>query len=645
MFLAEKLNNGAGTPVAQDPQFNYVTMLLHGDGTNGAQNNTFLDSSSNNFTITRNGNTTQGSFSPYGENWSNYFNGSSYFETTSSQIIPAGSFTVECLVYVAGTNSQAFVAQGTSGNSARFSIAIDGGLWWAQIGNNTINAGTPTANTWNYLAATFNGSTLTLYVNGSSVGSVSTTTSAQNTTLAIGNYGTNWVTSSYYTTGYISNVRISNVVRTITTPTAKYTSDANTNALFCQSNRFIDASANAYAISIATGTPSVQRFNPFGASTAYSTSVIGGSGYFDGSGDYLDTPSSSQLTFGTNNFTIEFWIATTNTDFNIMNPVSATGSGYWGLLFQSGNLRWNDAYNTTNLFAISASAILDGAWHHVAICRSSGSTKVFYDGVLQTTQSDSTNYSGVTSWRIGYGNVAYFKGYLSDFRVSNNAAFYTSAFTPPTAPLTAVSGTSLLLNYINGAIFDNAMMNDLETVGNAQISTSVKKYGTGSIYLDGTTNTALKRSNTPLFQMGTGNFTVEFWAYFIDQGTSNYYAVTSMGTNSLNIQNQFGTFNVQHEGIASIINFSLSPYYGAWNHFAVVRYNNNTTTVFVNGTSVASSSDTSNYLGSSDLVIGNRSGGGYLNAYIDDLRITKGYARYTANFTPPTAAFPNTGPV
>ena len=53
-----------------DPQFNYVTMLLHGDGTNGAQNNTFLDSSTNNFTITRNGNTTQGSFSPYGSNWS-----------------------------------------------------------------------------------------------------------------------------------------------------------------------------------------------------------------------------------------------------------------------------------------------------------------------------------------------------------------------------------------------------------------------------------------------------------------------------------------------------------------------------------------------------------------------------------------------
>ena len=62
----------------QDPFFEQTVLLLHGDGTNGAQNNTFLDSSSNNFTITRNGNTTQGTFTPFslaaGE-WSNFFYG------------------------------------------------------------------------------------------------------------------------------------------------------------------------------------------------------------------------------------------------------------------------------------------------------------------------------------------------------------------------------------------------------------------------------------------------------------------------------------------------------------------------------------------------------------------------------------------
>ena len=66
-----------GTVAPSDPNFRNVTLLLHGDGTNGGQNNTFVDSSANAFTITRNGNTTQGSFSPYGSNWSNYFDGSS----------------------------------------------------------------------------------------------------------------------------------------------------------------------------------------------------------------------------------------------------------------------------------------------------------------------------------------------------------------------------------------------------------------------------------------------------------------------------------------------------------------------------------------------------------------------------------------
>ena len=72
MFAASK----TGSAAAKDAQFKNVTLLLHGDGTNGAQNNTFLDSSTNALSITRNGNTTQGTFSPYGSNWSNYTAGS-----------------------------------------------------------------------------------------------------------------------------------------------------------------------------------------------------------------------------------------------------------------------------------------------------------------------------------------------------------------------------------------------------------------------------------------------------------------------------------------------------------------------------------------------------------------------------------------
>ena len=62
---------GAASAI-KDAYYNLTTLLLNTSSTNGAQNNTFLDSSTNNFTITRNGNTTQGSLSTHGSNWSNF---------------------------------------------------------------------------------------------------------------------------------------------------------------------------------------------------------------------------------------------------------------------------------------------------------------------------------------------------------------------------------------------------------------------------------------------------------------------------------------------------------------------------------------------------------------------------------------------
>ena len=66
-MIAAAFSGSAAPPVTSDPYFEYTTLLLPGNGTNGAQNNTFLDSSANNFTITRNGNTTQGTFSPFSQ--------------------------------------------------------------------------------------------------------------------------------------------------------------------------------------------------------------------------------------------------------------------------------------------------------------------------------------------------------------------------------------------------------------------------------------------------------------------------------------------------------------------------------------------------------------------------------------------------
>jgi len=84
---------------------------------------------------------------------------------------------------------------------------------------------------------------------------------------------------------------------------------------------------------------------------------------------------------------------------------------------------------------------------------------------------------------------------------------------------------------------------------------------------------------------------------------------------------------------------------GSWIHFALVR-SGTTTVLYINGTALITlTSDSTNY---NTPFIG--LGAIYdatsypLGGYIDDLRISKGFARYTANFTAPTAAFSDTGP-
>ena len=97
-----------GAAVVKDFYYNYVTLLLHGDGTNGGQNNTFLDGSTNAFSITRNGNVSQGSFSPFSKPdgyWSNYFGGSSSYLNSSITAIGTGDFTVEYWSYLNVLNS------------------------------------------------------------------------------------------------------------------------------------------------------------------------------------------------------------------------------------------------------------------------------------------------------------------------------------------------------------------------------------------------------------------------------------------------------------------------------------------------------------------------------------------------------------
>jgi hypothetical protein len=645
IYRAVAGGNWPSTPVA-DPYFPYVTMLLPGNGTNGAQNNTFLDSSASPLTITRAGNTTQGTFSPYGPNWSNYFDGTGDYLTTPDNAawdLGSGAFTIESWVFPTASPAQPIIiGQWTSSYSWAMQLSNDGNRYLRALlydgsFNDYVSSTSLQLNAWNHCAFVRESNTISLYLNGSRIytTSYSGTVSTSSSVVSIGGDGS----GSQPFQGYLSNTRV--VVgtalysgTTYTVPTAPLTAVSGTNLLTCQSNRFIDNSASPKAIT-ANGNTSVQRFSPFSPTATYSTSVIGGSGYFDGTGDYLTTSGTGSFN-PRSTFTVEFWTYPVTND--TVTWITSNADGFFYIETFTGTLYIGDgSFNT-----ISTTPPALNRWTHVLLSFDGTTYRLFYNGVSQATSTSLLASNTISAFRIGQKNdgTRPFNGYINDMRVLVGTALYTSAFTPPTAPLAAISNTTMLLSYINAGIVDNAMMNNLETVGNAQISTAVSKFGGGSIAFDGTGDYLSIATNTAL-QFGTGNFTFECWVY--RNSASGQIFIADFGVTSANgwaLYDEGATGNMQVR-IADVDRIAVSPIPATtWTHLAVVRVGT-TITLYVNGTAAGSYASAgtnliyagTNYIGS---YIGSSS---YINGYMDDIRVTKGYARYTANFTAPTAAF------
>jgi hypothetical protein len=680
---------------AVDPYWRYVTLMLHGNGTNGAQNNTFLDSSTNNFTITRNGNTTQGTFSPFGSNWSNYFDGSGdYLALPDNAALEPGSSNLTWEMWVNTTNSTQYATL-YSRTTASFST----GMWslMMNLASSTtgdvafyvgdFNLSSPLLQTtgvsvrdgaWHHIAVVRNGSAWTIYVDG--ISRATATWAGTISDISGGPYvGSDQFYGRDYT-GYLTNLRVLKgtalYTATFTPPTSPLTAITNTSLLTCQSNRFIDNSTNAFTITV-NGTPSIQRFSPFAPTAPYAAGTDGGSGYFDGSGDYLRVASNTDaaLSLGTSDFTYEAWVYPTafvsgSSVIGVQTQTNGTASNGFALYLTNTGAPGVLAAASSGAYAVNftGTAIPLNAWTHLAVTRSGNTFTLWRNGVsdgtatssVTITQDSTSAYGGWNtggSPQTGQGH----NGYIVD-RLTKSGALYSTTFTPPSAPFTTTvsAGTvSLLCSMTNAGIIDNAEMNNLETVGNAQISTAQSKFGGASMLFDGTGD-YLVRPDAEFLRLSSGDFTIEAWVYLtgnqpqFDGGVASYGATTTSAgwTVAISGSSAGGTLNRLLYGV----NASASggaPLYGVngialntWTHIAVTK-SGTTVRLFINGSldnsgTVTATPTTSTsyffYVGTQayDPTATTRQFAGY----IDDLRITKGYARYTANFSVPTAPFP-----
>ena len=666
-------------PVVADPFFNQTTLLLNGNGTNGAQNNTFLDGSTNNFTITRNGNTTQGTFTPFSQPadyWSNFFDGNEdYFNVANTSIgsLSGNSFTIECSIFLTayavpstGLYTSALFSSHSTSSFNGFEFYVKGtASSWTTVGVYATTAGTIdrefgftfSLNTWYHIALTrTSGGTFVIYVNGTSIGTFTNTASWTD----FSPYGiahSNLTGYRYFFPGYISNYRlvIGSVVYSsnFTPPTTPLTAITNTKLLTCQSNRFVDNSTLNNTLT-RFGDVRVTPFSPFAPTAAYSASVNGGSGYFDGTGDYLSYSEFSSAT----DFTAECWFyrtATGTVRHNLFSTINAGDGntnrncqlavGTDGSIFVALN---NAAVSEFN--SVGGNVVPIGTWNHIVYVRSGTNLSVFVNGTrIANGTSSATLFLSSVGTSI-YNSVAssFVNGYISNSRITNTVVYDPSAstITVPTAPLTAVTGTHALLNFTNAGIIDSTGKNVLETIADAQIDTTIKKYGTGSIKFDGSGD-YLNIPLTPEYNFGNGDFTVELWINspgISSQGilafphnSGNYAPILLFGATSTRIDfysSSAGTsWNVASGAVVGTITVNT------WHHVAISKQGSSIR-LFFDGTLTGTTTFSGTFTGTYDRVwIGDTSANSNFNGYIDDLRITKGVARYTTNFTPPAQEF------
>jgi hypothetical protein len=423
------------------------------------------------------------------------------------------------------------------------------------------------------------------------------------------------------------------------------------------------------------------------------------SAVFNGTNSYLQLADSDDWRLGGGCFTIDFWYriptGSIGKYFEVHQYVDA--NNYWACyIYLNGEVGFRVFSGGVSItyFITSAYTIAADTWYHFAIVRDGSNAYVFINGVSQvptvTNLGIAPDFAApLRLGEHGSGLGYWFNGYIDELRIVKGVARWTSNFTPPAQPYPCIGsvnskgvvaervpkkvGVVVKLdqndatvtasvardvdNYtkllMHGECFKDETGKAVTFYGNALIDSSVYKFAGGSMKFD-TSSSYLSIPNSSDWYLGVGDWTIDFWIRLnsnppsgkvwgiVQQRTSDntmihivYGVPATTGEIGLTIWNSGVASSNWTSGAGMVIN--------TWYHVAVVRYGSYYIT-FINGVqyyNAVNSMVWGVYTG--NLTIGYARNetpeDRYLDGYLDEVRISKGIARWTANFTPLTARY------
>jgi len=381
----------------------------------------------------------------------------------------------------------------------------------------------------------------------------------------------------------------------------------------------------------------------------------------DGNSDYVQFPNSTDLDFGSGDFTVEFAVR-----FN--GDPGAGSHQFITKWLSSGSQQSYSCSITTNLLRLAYSTTggntvlgydqswnpAGDTWYHVAYVRSGGFIYHFVDGVQLGTEIaiSATLFAATQPLTIGTifapGFLQGLNGWMDNVRITKGVGRYTENFTPPTEeyPVEDSDWASVvLLTNLDGADAATTYTSEddgLRTatfVDNAQLDTAQFKFGVSSGLFDHATDEITFPTHVD-FDFGTGDMTVELQVRMVDITDVNLIRWGSAVTGLIYV-NASNKLVFWSQGSNRLVG-TTSVVANTWSHVALVR-DSGTFEMFLDGVTQGTVVLAQTY----DQAVFSLGHGGpnAMDGWIDEVRVTKGVARYTANFTPPVAPFPVGPPV